>query len=328
MKPIKLNKTEILIRYLASESTTTENKMVEQWIEEKQENLDYFLKVKKLWDEPNKNLDEKYHTEQVWKNLNLGMNKSKKSEKTRQLRINIAIAASLIFIIGLGFGFRYYSQNRVIEFSAFQNVRKITFPDQSKVWLNRNSKIIFAKNYKKNRELKLSGEAYFEVNPDSLHPFVIKTDDAIITVLGTKFNVKAYPGKSTEVVVTSGKVQLTKLGTSSEEENTIILAKEEKGISEGENESPVKTVSDNPNYMSWKTRDFVFDNTNIRDIVILANSVYDVNIEVDTANSKNCNLTGKFSCQSVDDMLNMLKFVLNVDVEKKYNRIKLKTKGC
>lgn len=331
MKQLEIDKTDIIIHYLASETTATENETVEKWIEGSQENMNYFLQLKKLWDqsENNQALNDKYHTKQIWEELSGKINNPIQPGRSRRFYVGLAAAATLMLLIGLGFYLRHYQQTKKVEFSADASIRKITFPDNTHVWLNRKSKITFTKDYRKNRVLELSGEAYFDVTHDSLHPFIIKTHDAIITVLGTKFNVKATSGTSpTEVVVTSGRVELKILGSKSEKGNTIVLTEKEKGVSEGGNSAPVKMESDNPNYLSWKTRDFVFDNTNIRDIVSLANSVYNVNIEIDTLNTSNCNLSGKYKCYSLDEMLEMLQFVLNVTIEKKDNQIRLKTGGC
>ena len=73
---------------------------------------------------------------------------------------------------------------------------KMLLPDGTKVWLNAGSKIVY-NNLRFNisdREVQLSGEAFFDVAPNSNHPFIINTIRASVTVLGTAFNVRAYPG--------------------------------------------------------------------------------------------------------------------------------------
>ena len=85
-------------------------------------------------------------------------------------------------------------------------------PDGSIVTLNRNSKLIFPKHFTKNvREVTITGEAFFDVKPNTSKPFIINAGNVQVKVLGTSFNVCAYPGTETvEVVVESGKVQVTR----------------------------------------------------------------------------------------------------------------------
>lgn len=100
---------------------------------------------------------------------------------------------------------------------------RVILPDGTKVWLNAASQLRYPANFRglKQRKIDLTGEAYFEVAKDPLHPFVVQTDDQQIRVLGTHFNVNAYHddggskttllegsiharGKQTEVVLTPG----------------------------------------------------------------------------------------------------------------------------
>jgi transmembrane sensor len=105
---------------------------------------------------------------------------------------------------------------------------KITLPDGTQVWLNSNSKIIYDnENFGKlNREVTLTGEAYFDVVKNPAKPFVIHTSKINIKVLGTVFNVKAYPeDKQTETSLIHGSIEVT---VNNRPGNKIILAPSEK----------------------------------------------------------------------------------------------------
>jgi ferric-dicitrate binding protein FerR (iron transport regulator) len=74
------------------------------------------------------------------------------------------------------------------------NRMKLILPDKSSVWLNNETRFKYASDYSSgNREVELSGEAYFDIQHDTEHPFVVKIGDQRIKVLGTKFSVNAYP---------------------------------------------------------------------------------------------------------------------------------------
>jgi ferric-dicitrate binding protein FerR (iron transport regulator) len=90
--------------------------------------------------------------------------------------------------------------------------KKITLPDGTQVWLNSDTHLSYDENMNKGQErmVKLSGEAFFDVAHNEDHPFIITTDKISIRVLGTAFNVKAYPRDSiTETALIRGLVELT-----------------------------------------------------------------------------------------------------------------------
>ena len=100
------------------------------------------------------------------------------------------------------------------------------------VTLNSNSKLEFpAKFASDKREVTITGEAFFEVKPNPEKPFVINAGGAQVKVLGTSFNVSAYPKTdAVEVIVKTGKVQVTQKTEQLEAEtNEVILTPGEKG---------------------------------------------------------------------------------------------------
>ena len=88
---------------------------------------------------------------------------------------------------------------------------KVTLPDGTEVWLNAGSNLTYFESFgKTTRELRLSGEAFFDVARDVEHPFIIHTKAMNIQVLGTVFNVRAYPDeKTTEASLLKGSIEIT-----------------------------------------------------------------------------------------------------------------------
>jgi transmembrane sensor len=109
-------------------------------------------------------------------------------------------------------GNRPATVNEVITHKG--NRSKAVLPDGTQVWLNADSKLEYKSNFgKNNREVNLSGEAYFDVVKNEQLPFLIHTKNVNIKVTGTAFNVKAYPGDShTETSLIRGKVEVTVTG--------------------------------------------------------------------------------------------------------------------
>lgn len=132
-----------------------------------------------------------------------------------KLSFAIKVAASLLFIMSLGFSaYHLIMPNQQIALKEFINntdkVKEITLSDGTKVWLNSMSILLTVEPFvNTTREVKLIGEAYFEVAENPEQPFVVKSDELRVKVLGTHFNISAYPGDlKHEVSLYEGKVQL------------------------------------------------------------------------------------------------------------------------
>ncbi|MDR6919492.1 FecR domain-containing protein [Chryseobacterium sp. 2987] len=91
---------------------------------------------------------------------------------------------------------------------------QITLSDGTKVWLNAGSSLEYPMKFTANREVKLNGEAYFEVYHDPKHPFIVKTDIQQIKVLGTIFNIRAYENNQYTTLV-QGSVEVKANGSTS-----------------------------------------------------------------------------------------------------------------
>jgi len=130
--------------------------------------------------------------------------------------ISLAIAAcfALVFVIFSKKGAA--NNNKTNEITAPANgISKIQLPDGTRVWLNSGSKLVYGAGYgMEQRDVKLVGEALFDVVKDTEHPFIVTTSTISIKVLGTKFNVRAYSNdKTSEASLIRGRIELTVLKT-------------------------------------------------------------------------------------------------------------------
>lgn len=139
----------------------------------------------------------------------------------------------------------------------------VVLSDGSKVWLNAVSSIKFPAAFNGDeRRVEIKGEAYFEIAKDAKRPFYVKNGNAEIKVLGTHFNVMAYPDEyRSELTLLEGSVQFTKDGHSE-------LLKPGRQIQYVESSTSTKQVEANvEEVMAWKNDLFVFNNTNFDEIM-------------------------------------------------------------
>jgi transmembrane sensor len=121
----------------------------------------------------------------------------------------------------------------------------LLLPDSTQVWLNVASTLEFSETFQTNkREVYLTGEAFFDVKHADNMPFIIHTGNVATTVLGTAFNIKAYPGQPDVVVaVKRGKVQVSRnhktMATLTKGQQVTVIATSEEGVIENKKESAV-----------------------------------------------------------------------------------------
>ena len=151
----------------------------------------------------------------------------------------LRIAAIFIIVLSAGYLSYYLFAVRSTSWVSVVNpagkIQLLYLPDSTKVWLNASSELRYVKKFSKQRQVQLSGEAFFEVTHDKMHPFQITTDKMQTTVIGTSFNIQAYKTENLQTVsLVSGSVQI--------ENNSGVVAvlkpamqftlNQEKGISE------------------------------------------------------------------------------------------------
>jgi transmembrane sensor len=160
----------------------------------------------------------------------------------------------------------------------------ITLTDGTKVWLNAASSLRYPVAFNSNeRNVEISGEAYFEVSHNPSKPFVIKklNNDTKVTVLGTHFNVNAYDDEaSIKVTLLEGSVKVSKGNN-----NTIIKPGQQaiiNGLETNISEIKVKSGVDTDEVMAWTTGFFQFDQLDIQSIMRQVARWYDLDITYET----------------------------------------------
>lgn len=157
----------------------------------------------------------------------------------------------------------------------------ITFSDGTKAWVNAGSRLIYPAEFsKEKREIYVDGEIYIEVSEDKKRPFVIKTKQMDISVLGTKFNVSAYEDdKIKNVVLLSGSVSIS--SNTHNKDKEIILTPNQM-YSDLENSYSVENV-DASIYILWAQGLYQFESEELGNIITRLERYYGIKIECDTA---------------------------------------------
>jgi ferric-dicitrate binding protein FerR (iron transport regulator) len=151
---------------------------------------------------------------------------------------------------------------------------RINLPDGTAVWLNAASSITYPASFSgsRTRQVELKGEAYFEVAKDKAHPFIVKTDNQEVQVLGTHFNLNSYADEaSTKTTLLEGAIKITAAGQQK------LLKPGEQAILNGK----VLKISaaDLETAVAWKNDEFVFKGESIKEIMRVLARWYNIDAE-------------------------------------------------
>lgn len=182
---------------------------------------------------------------------------------------------------------------------------RLQLPDQSKVWLNAASSIKFPASFAglKSRKVELTGEAYFEISKDKEHPFIVKTNQQEVQVLGTHFNINSYPDKqNTSTTLLEGSVKIT-----NEHQKEQLLKPGETALVNN-SENILVSPADIKSAMAWKNGDFRFNEERIDEIMLKISRWYDIEVTYQGPVSKE-KFSGKISRnKNISEVLNMLSY--------------------
>ena len=322
----------LISKYLANEASESEIKMLEEWVLMDNTNKKLFNDYKQAWivsniNKPNNAIDLNSEWDKIENKLfaTKTINNQKKENTRRGFYQYNKIAASIIVILSLGYLLSLFViKSDTKNLVANNSTETATLIDGTIVTLNQNSSLTYFKEIASKRKVKLEGDAFFNVKRDTLHPFIIETQNTEIEVLGTSFYVNSHNDKPTiEVTVKTGKVAFRIT-----QDNQIVLVAGEKGIYTKSTGSLQHSVNKDVNFIAWKTKYLKFNDTKLSDVVDKINSVYHSNILINNKELNNCRVTVIFKNQTLETVLNVLEETLDLNFKKDKEQIILIGNGC
>lgn len=293
---------EVLNRYIAGDATPIEKEEVARWLDADKKNMKEFLAQRKLYDisiwqqEPAVIAKDKIST-------------NKKQGTLRTISIELSKIAA-IFIIAFTVTYAFLIDRDSSEAASMQTIfvppgqrAELTLTDGTKVWLNAKTTFTFPNKFMAgSREVKLDGEGYFDVTKDTEKPFIVKTEQYDIKVLGTEFNVTAYSGSSIfETSLLKGSVQV-----SSPMVNDIISL-EPNTRTYLENGTLKKGIIEHNTYFLWKEGLICFYDEPVDKMIEKLELYYDVKIIVQNKELLKNRYSGKFRTKDgVEHVLKVL----------------------
>ncbi|MDW3647209.1 MAG: FecR domain-containing protein [Bacteroidia bacterium] len=301
---------DILLKHFKQETTAEEEKQLDKF---RQENSFEYEQMRKLWFSDSEIKLYDFDTDAAWENVK---KKALSQQGKRQLLFSRKwfAAAAVILLLFLGYWVLKDSiqspQSRMISHKAEEGegVDLIVLEDSTKIWLNEGAVLRYPQKFNEHeRRISLSGEAFFEVEKDLNRPFIIQTALSETRVLGTSFNIKSRD-EFCLVSVTEGRVEVS----NSSDQKAILIAGEVARLQGKELDTYANA---NPNYLSWKTGVFHFEESTLRQMVEDLNSFYRNQILWEGSTEYNCNITADFENQSLEDIISMIELSCELDIK-------------
>lgn len=323
-----------LLKYFSGDVSSKEIETVEEWLESSEENRKIAEEVYHIY----------YSTETLHKmqavDVSCAYNKvnDKINIRRRSIFFNrLRQVAALLFLPLFLSTLYLFLKEEPVEFIELRTnpgmVASTTLPDDTKVWINTSSYLKYPSTFNGDmRNVYLEGEAYFEVKENKKKKFVVKTNkDFKIEVLGTEFNIEAYP-QDYDIITTlvSGKVELKYTDTNNKENAVIIkpgnkIAYNIKTKQIESSETPVVVAT------AWKDMKVVLRRTSLEETLKILGKRFDTEFTILNEKLKNNSFTGTFDDQQLIKILEHLRVSSGIkyriiDTKEDETEIKEKTK--
>ena len=316
-----------MARYLAGEMTSKEEIAYLSEMEKSRELISELENMEKNWKYLDQNATRRtdWDSEKAWEKLHQkldteGLLGDQADSPFRRggFAPLLKIAASIALILAIGIPALYFGvlrddmEQSISRHMAGEGVATVDLPDGSRIYLNKGAEISYSQAFKNQRTVELSGEAFFEVMSDPQNPFTVHSGKMVVTVLGTSFNVKQSENSS-EVYVKTGKVRVSM----EQSDQYIQLEAEELGLME--DRVLVSSVQEDPNYISWKTKDFKFVNSALNEVLRELEESYHVDISAEGVDLSELRITTSYSGQSIDAILETIGAAFEMNVSREEN---------
>lgn len=324
----------LIAQHLSGEISESNRNMLMEWVESDANNKALLDETSKLW-EISEGFDTPFEANinEAWNKVERKLDREIVTKDSSAKVVPISnfkrfIQIAAVFLIGIATWYLVFQKNIEPEIFTYQTTEEelleLQLPDKSRVILNENSQLTFV-NKEGKRMVTLEGEAWFDVEYLNDIPFEIMSGDAQTRVLGTAFNVRAYPAENKiEVSVERGKVAFSQ---KDDLKNTKELPAGTEAVFYKKEKKIIKEKRETDNVDAWRTMTMKFDHVKMYEVFETLERYYEIKIE-GNPNLTNCSLRGTYKDPKLEDMLQIISIALDAEYKKEGNIISFSGGGC
>lgn len=310
----------LLHKDLTGEISPAEKAMLNDWLRESAENVQFASELRMAWDqsgayEKNFQPDLNAAFRQVQARIRVEPAPMRVLTFRRRL---MQVAAAAVVLMAAVWGFQYFSgtgsASETVIVSSDSLTKMVELPDGTRAWLRAGARIEYPEVYAgKTRLVRLSGEAYFEVASDSSRLFRVETEDGkgSVEVLGTSFYIQQNAAR-TAVTVRTGKVRFSPDKAS---ESVILNAGEKAVLHKSERRLTTEKVV-TFNELSWQSGGLEFVRTPMKQVIRDLEAYYGVQITLTNTSLQHCTHTAPLTNQPLEKVLESLSLTYQMQVKK------------
>lgn len=322
-------------RYLSGEASEEEKKDLERWLEISEENKKLFRQIQKIYNVELQNRYQ-YNKEAALNEFRKVMEADASSAVKKSARIYHApkrktgvwlkIAALFLTVAGISIylvtsldisgdaTLEEVTQGVLVETEPGEQ-KSFRLSDGSRVRLNAASSIYIPTGFgTATREVDLSGEAFFEIEPGHEYEFSVVTETARVAVLGTSFSVRAWQDRDESIIaVQTGRV-LLRSSDPQITDHTIVTAGQYSQVRAGEAPDPAQDVNLDQ-YLGWTNQMFVFEETPLLDVLRQLELHFNVRITVSDSSNIYDPVTARYRNESLSEILRFTSITHGVEFE-------------
>ncbi len=337
---------EALVNYLSGNFGEQDSLLLNAWLNNDKGNKLLLDQLTDIWQASRyTHINKQINVKATWEELQGQIKQKHDNQWKHWLQIAAIVIVSLL-AGGMGNYFLQGEQEtkakakaQLVEYTAPLGSRSfVKLNDGSKVWLNSGTTIKYENTFgAENRNIGLSGEAFFKVAKNKDLPFVVNTGEISVTAIGTEFNVKAYENEKTiETTLIEGSVKLGSNVVKLHKDlflktnEKAVFTKKDKSLAIERKDIPDKTGDKAANaspslkiiqsvdpapIISWKEKRWVISNEKLGDLSVKLERRYDVNIIFDNEILKEYSFGGTLEDETLEQVLNAISYAAPIKYE-------------
>jgi len=330
---------ELLCHYLDGSLTNADETVLKNWLDADKRNRDRFDRLRKIWDTPEISLPLP-DMEQAWKNI-MDRIDAQEQATTKEVSFKLKIyntpfiwhlfktrivptAALMLILIGSAYLMLKRQQPVTMNEISVAITRQdtVALPDGTQLVLDAGSIFRYPEKFsEKDRTVYLQGEGYFEVVSDPDRPFIVHADGALIRVLGTEFNVRAWQqDRKVTVAVVRGTVALRAKENKDSGEEVRIRDSQFSILDETRRPSQPQ-YGDIAMYLSWMKREMYFQSTELHEVLYQLERWYDITFELPDQQAAANPVTLFIGNKPISELLDVIALINNFTYQQHGSKI-------
>ena len=326
--------TDLIARYFYGEATPEEIREIASWVKSDPAHEALFRSFRDTWQlTERQRSDDPATTDREWEALRhrIGLAEAlvhQPGPGHRFLMFSLRAAAILVLLaVPTYLLYRWFTPGASVRMAVATETTVVLLPDGTRVTLREGSELSYPETFEGwFREVSLSGEGWFEVAHDRSKPFTVAAGNLRVRAAGTAFLVNTNAtGDFSEVILTEGAVRVY---TDHNQHSPALLLPGDRAVTTSGGDTLKVSVNTDPNYLAWKTRRLVFDNTPLNQVAALLTKVYGVEVSHSGSGLDACRITATFDQQPLGSVLKVLEATLDIHAGHSGERVILTGPGC